>query len=54
MFVKNIMIAKHECFTAQADVTLRDTLELLEKHQIDGVPILKGDKYVGVATRFSI
>ncbi|PFN78804.1 hypothetical protein COJ85_31190 [Bacillus sp. AFS076308] len=54
MFVKNIMIPKHECFTAQVDVTLKDALEMLEKHQIDGLPVLKGDKYVGVATRFNI
>ena len=54
MFVKNIMLPKHECFTAQADLTLKDTLEMLEDHQIDGLPVLKGEKYVGVATRFRI
>ncbi|MFZ7945085.1 MULTISPECIES: CBS domain-containing protein [Bacillaceae] len=54
MFVKNIMIPKHECYTAQADVTLKDALELLEKYQIDGLPVLQGDKYVGVATRYNI
>ena len=54
MFVKNIMIPKHECFTTQPDVTLKDALELLEKHQIDGLPVLMGNKYVGVVTRFNI
>ncbi|WP_160721396.1 CBS domain-containing protein [Bacillus sp. USDA818B3_A] len=54
MFVKNIMIPKHECFVAQVTVTLKDALEILEKQQIDGLPILNGDKYAGVATRFNI
>ena len=54
MFVKNIMIPKHECFITQPDVPLKDALELLEKHQIDGLPVLMGNKYVGVVTRFNI
>ena len=54
MFVKNIMIPKHDCFTAQVDVTLGEALGLLETHQIDGLPVLNGDKYVGVATRYNI
>ncbi|MED4227080.1 CBS domain-containing protein [Neobacillus cucumis] len=54
MFVKNIMIPKHECIIAQADETLNDALDRLEKHQIDGLPVLNGDKYVGIITRFNI
>ncbi|PLS02101.1 CBS domain-containing protein [Neobacillus cucumis] len=54
MFVKNIMIPKHECFVAPVDVTLMDALEMLEKYQIDGLPVLNGDKYAGVVTRFNI
>lgn len=54
MFVKNIMIPKHECFTVQADATLNEALEVLEKHHIDGIPVLEGEKYVGVATRYNI
>ncbi|MBO0958127.1 CBS domain-containing protein [Neobacillus sp. MM2021_6] len=54
MFVKNIMIPKHESFTVQADVTLKEALSLLETHQIDGLPVLQGEKYLGVATRFNI
>lgn len=54
MFVKNIMIPKHECFTAQEDVTLKDALDMLEKYQIDGLPVLRGDLYLGVATRYNI
>ncbi|MGG3562631.1 CBS domain-containing protein [Neobacillus rhizosphaerae] len=54
MFVKNIMIPKHECFTVQEDVTLKDALDMLEKHQIDGLPVLRGEVYLGVVTRYNI
>ncbi len=54
MFVKNIMIPKHNCFTVQLDVTLKDALVLLETHQIDGLPVLNGDEYVGVVTRYNL
>ncbi|WP_042457952.1 CBS domain-containing protein [Neobacillus dielmonensis] len=54
MFVKNMMIPKHECITVQADATVKETLEKLEEHKIDGVPVLKGNQYVGVATRYNI
>lgn len=48
------MIPKHECIIAQADETLNDALDRLEKLQIDGLSVLNGDKYVGVITRFNI
>jgi predicted transcriptional regulator len=54
LFVKNIMIPKHECFTAQENESLKEALEKLEKHQIDGLPVLQGERYVGVVTRYSI
>ncbi|MEH7255148.1 CBS domain-containing protein [Neobacillus niacini] len=54
MFVKNMMIPRHDCVTVQADTTLAAALEQLEKNQIDGVPVLQGEKYIGVATRFNI
>lgn len=54
MFVKNIMIPKHHCVTLQQDVILKDALEQLEKHEIDGVPVLQGDQYLGVVTRYNI
>jgi CBS-domain-containing membrane protein len=49
-----MMIPKHECYIAQEDETLKTALEKLEKHEIDGLPVLKGEKYVGVVTRYSI
>ncbi|OIK15546.1 hypothetical protein BIV60_09315 [Bacillus sp. MUM 116] len=54
MFVKNMMISKYECFTIQYDQTLKQALEQLEKHQIDGLPVLNGAKYAGVVTRYGI
>ncbi|MFD2679540.1 CBS domain-containing protein [Bacillus seohaeanensis] len=54
MFVKSAMIPKHKCYTVSENDTIEKVLEMLEKHQIDGVPILSGDKYVGVATRYNI
>ncbi len=54
MFVKNAMIPKHKCyFVSEAD-SVEKTLEVLEHHQIDGVPVLAGDKYIGVVTRYNI
>ncbi len=54
MFVKNIMIPKYDCFTAQENETLKEALDKLEQHQIDGLPVLHGDQYLGVVTRYSI
>jgi len=48
------MIPKHECFTAQENTTLKEALDSLEKNQIDGLPILNGEKYAGVVTRYNI
>ncbi|WML45142.1 CBS domain-containing protein [Neobacillus sp. PS3-40] len=54
MFVKSIMIPKHNCFTAQHDETLKSALEKLEAQHVDGLPVLDGDMYVGILTRFGI
>lgn len=49
-----MMIPQHACITVQEDTTLAEALEQLETNQIDGVPILQGEKYLGVATRYKI
>lgn len=54
MFVKSLMIQKHNCFTIQHDQPLQKALEKLETHQIDGLPVLNGDQYVGIVTRYEI
>jgi CBS domain-containing protein len=54
VFVKNMMIPNHNSVTVQEDTNLAIALEQLEKNEIDGVPVLQGEKYIGVATRFKI
>jgi CBS domain-containing protein len=54
VFVKNMMIPNHACVTVQENTSLAEALEQLETHQIDGVPVLQGEKYHGVVTRYKI
>lgn len=54
MFVKSIMIPKFKSFTVQQDETLKDVLEKLEQHQIDALPVLNGELYLGVINRYRI
>lgn len=49
-----MMIPNHACVTVQEDTTLGIALEQLETNQIDGVPVLQGEKYLGVVTRYHI
>jgi CBS domain-containing protein len=54
VYVKNMMIPNHACVTVQEDTTLGAALEQLETNEIDGVPVLQGEKYLGVVTRYNI
>lgn len=54
VFVKNMMIPNHACVTVKEDTTLGVALDQLEKNQIDGIPVLQGEKYLGVVTRYNI
>jgi signal-transduction protein with cAMP-binding, CBS, and nucleotidyltransferase domain len=54
VFVKSIMLPKHYCVTIQQNETIKTALSKLEEHAIDGIPVLDGDQYVGVVTRFGI
>jgi CBS domain-containing protein len=54
MFVKSIMLPKHYCVTIQADEPLKNALAKLEERSIDGLPVLNGEQYAGVVTRFGI
>lgn len=49
-----MMIPNHACVTVQEDTTLGAALEQLETNEIDGVPVLQGEKYLGVVTRYNI
>ncbi len=54
MFVKSLMIPKYDCVTVEHDQPLKVALEKLETHKIDGLPVLNGDEYAGIVTRYSI
>lgn len=48
------MIPKHKCVIAQHHETLQSALKKLEKFQIDGLPALENDRYIGTITRYQI
>ncbi|MGR3764867.1 CBS domain-containing protein [Rossellomorea sp. NS-SX7] len=54
MFVKNAMIPKHKCYVVNENDSIEKTLEVMEHHKIDGLPVLSNDKYAGVVTRYNI
>jgi signal-transduction protein with cAMP-binding, CBS, and nucleotidyltransferase domain len=54
MFVKSIMIPKYKCVVVQQDEKLQSVLAKLDENEIDGVPVLDGDKYAGVVSRHKI
>lgn len=54
MFVKSIMLSKHYCVTVQEGENLKNALAKLEEKSVDALPVLEGEKYVGVVTRFGI
>ncbi|WP_313798460.1 CBS domain-containing protein [Cytobacillus sp.] len=54
MFVKSVMIPKFKSYTIDHDKTIKEALEKLEEHHIDGLPVLDGDSYVGIVTRYGI
>jgi signal-transduction protein with cAMP-binding, CBS, and nucleotidyltransferase domain len=54
MFVKSVMIPKYKSFTIEHNKTVQEALQKLEEHQIDGLPVLDGESYVGMVTRYGI
>ncbi|KMY44146.1 hypothetical protein AC622_07675 [Bacillus sp. FJAT-27916] len=54
MFVKSIMISKYHCHTVSYDDSLELVLKKLDEKQIEAVPVLKDEKYVGTITRYRI
>ncbi|RSK27463.1 CBS domain-containing protein [Bacillus sp. HMF5848] len=54
MFVKSLMIPKLKSIFVNKGNTVQDALDKLEKYQIDGLPILEGDIYIGMVTRYTI
>jgi len=51
-----LLVKKHEAgivknpIVVSPDLTVRDLLELTEKHQISGVPVIENDKLIGIVT----
>ncbi|CEG27684.1 CBS domain-containing protein [Bacillus sp. B-jedd] len=54
MFVKSIMIPKFNTHTVQSADKVKIALDRLEEHQIDGLPVLEGEQYAGIVTRYRI
>ncbi|WP_070121170.1 CBS domain-containing protein [Bacillus marinisedimentorum] len=54
MFVKSVMKDKEKCYTAHLGDSLENALAKLEDYAIDGLPVLDGEKFIGVLTRYQI
>jgi CBS domain-containing protein len=54
LFVKSAMIPKHKCYVVNENDSIGKTLDVMEHHKIDGLPVLSNDKYAGVVTRYNI
>lgn len=48
------MISKYTCHTIEHEKSVKEALEKLEEHKIDGLPVLDGDNYVGILTRYTV
>jgi CBS domain-containing protein len=51
MFVSNIMKSKHQCVTVLKDDKLVDALQLLTKHDIQSMPVLQDNKFIGMISK---
>lgn len=51
MFVQSVMIPRHKMVSVQTGTTVREALKLLNDRQIDGMPVLSGDRYAGLITK---
>ncbi|MED1204902.1 HPP family protein [Heyndrickxia acidicola] len=54
MFIKSVMIPKHNCFVVDVNDSLEKTLEVLKEKAVDGLPVLNGEEYVGMITHYHI
>lgn len=52
MFAKSVMIPKEKCITIQSTDSVLEALELLEKNQIDAIPVLDKGQYKGILNRY--
>lgn len=54
MFAKSVMIPKEKCITIQSSDSIVGALELLEKNQIDAIPVLDKGQYKGILNRYIV
>ncbi|MBP2240709.1 putative transcriptional regulator [Cytobacillus eiseniae] len=54
MFVKSVLIPKYKSYTIDHNKSVKEALEQLEANHIDGLPVLDGETYVGIVTRYGI
>jgi predicted transcriptional regulator len=54
MLAKNRMLAKHQVISIQSTQSVEDALNLFLDKQIDSVPILTGNKYIGMISQAEI
>lgn len=54
MFVRSVMMPKSECYTASLNQTLQEVLEAFDQYDIEGMPVVNQDKYVGMITKRSV
>ena len=52
MFAKSVMIPKEKCITIETTESLQMALDLLEKNQIDALPVLENGVYKGISNRY--
>ncbi len=48
--VEDIMIKKEELIVANEDMSLSETMQLMSKHNIGSLPVVKGDELIGIIT----
>ncbi|MEQ6376218.1 CBS domain-containing protein [Bacillaceae bacterium S4-13-58] len=51
MFVKGIMKPLHQSITTNIESTIGSTLDKLNKNDIQGMPVLDGDRFVGMISK---
>ncbi|XRG80942.1 CBS domain-containing protein [Rossellomorea sp. GAMAL-10_SWC] len=54
MLAKHRMLQKHQVITVQSNDTVESAIKLLLEKQIDSVPVLAGNKYIGMISQAEI
>ncbi|MCZ8535756.1 CBS domain-containing protein [Paenisporosarcina quisquiliarum] len=54
MFAKSVMIPKEKCISIQTSESVQTALDILEKNQIDALPVLENGLYKGILNRYIV